>query len=218
MKVEIKRKEEFFACMSHELRNPLNSLLGSLEVISGTKIINMDIMDSAQLAGKTLSNLIGNILNFSKIQNNKLEIYWRPTDLREKLINCTKIYHSLIEKKNIYIKYQIDPELPAALLIDDQKLNQVLINIIGNSIKFTEHGGIHINIEWYPLHGNISTKEIKEIIDTILSYSSRENLENFPDEMCSFDGYDCEITMPTDVSKYVFSDRAKSNRCKGNSL
>ena len=205
IKEEIKSKEQFFACMSHELRNPLNSLLGSLEVISCTKTINMDILSSAQLCGETLLNLIGNILDFSKIQNGKMEILPIPIDPGEKIASSLKIFKNIAEKKNIYIKSMIDEEMPPALLIDWYKLNQVLINVLGNAIKFTETGGIHLNAEWHSLYGNISTTEIENQLQTILSYSSREDLKNFTEELYTLEDDDEELHIPSDIfSNYIF--------------
>ena len=182
IKSEIKSKEQFFACMSHELRNPLNSLLGSIDLISGTKIVQMDVLNSAQLCGETLLNLIGNILDFSKVQAGKMEILLHPTDLREIVINSLTMFKSLAEKKGIFLRCQVDEGLPPALLLDSHKFSQSLINLIGNSIKFTEKGGIHINLEWYPIYGNISTDEVRNDMTEIFDYSSREDLKNLGDE------------------------------------
>ena len=201
IKVEIRNKEQFFACMSHELRNPLNSLLGSVEVISCTKMIDMDILNSAQLCGETLLNLIGNILDFIKVQSGKMDIYASPTDLYERILNSMKMFTNLAQKKNIYLKYQGDEQLPPALLIDAHKLNQVLVNLIGNSIKFTENGGIHIKVEWYPIYADISTSQIQAMLDNILLYSSREDLKNFAEKM---DLEDENHPMPSDMEKYIY--------------
>ena len=204
IKDEIKGKEQFFACISHELRNPLNSLLGSLEVISCSKIIDMDVLNSAQLCGETLLNLIGNILDFSKIQSEKMEIVSLPTDLRDKIRNSLRMFKSLAKKKNIQIKSIMKEDIPPAILLDWHKLNQVLINLVGNSIKFTERGGIYVNVEWFPLFGNISTTEIENQLQNILSYSSREDLMIYTENFLSLaEEYENRL-MP---DKYVFFNK-----------
>ena len=202
IKNEIRKKEEFFACMSHELRNPLNSLLGSLELIIGTKIINMDVINSAQLCGETLLNLIGNILDFSKIETKRMEIHTSATDLREAIKNSLEIYQNLTAKKSLVIKYMADDSFPPALLLDYQKFAQVMTNLIGNSIKFTEKGGIHVNLEWYPIPQAASTDHIQSLLKEVLSYSSREDLKNFSEE---FDPHENKKQAPSDVPNYIFT-------------
>ena len=178
IKNETKRKEQFFACMSHELRNPLNSLLGGLEIISGAQIGFEEVLNSANLCGEALLNLIGNILDVSKIEAGKMSMAAIPTDLGEKILNVVSMFTPTAQKKGILLKFLRAPwNIPSALLIDPLKINQVLINLLGNSLKFTEIGAIYIKLEWHPfIEDDCSIQDVKAKIDEILSTSAREEL------------------------------------------
>ena len=185
MKKETKARETFFASLSHELRNPLNSLLGSLEIISNnTKSkTNPEILQSAKACGETLLNLIGNILDFAKASAGKLEILPSAVDLRSKIKNTCLMFKNLAEKKGLFLNYISDPLFPPALEVDFNKLNQVLINLIGNSIKFTSKGGIYVKLSWIEHREEEPSLEmIRNELDSALCYSSKEELFHQCDE------------------------------------
>ena len=179
---ESESKETFFASMSHEMRNPLNSLLGTLEIIklnlASGQPIDPKILQSAQFSGETLVNLIGNILDFSKIRGNKMDIVLSLTDVRERLSNILAMYSQLAIKKGISLEYLPDFTLPASLQLDHNKLNQCLVNLVGNSIKFTPKGGIIVvKTSWTPISNeNLDHFQIKQNVDNILTQSSREDI------------------------------------------
>ena len=149
-----KEKEMFFASMSHELRNPLNALLASVELLkSSYSNIDREIIENASFCGEILLHLIGNILDVNKIESNKLEIYPQPANLYENIKKITAMLQANAVKKGLYLRFifQNKTPIPSYYIYDQARLNQVLINLIANSIKFTSKGGITLQITWFPL-------------------------------------------------------------------
>ena len=177
---EAESKDIFFASMSHEMRNPLNTLLGTIEImlcnVSMKKNIDPKHLQSAQFSGEILLNLIGNILDFTKIQAHKMNIIPSPVDIREKIYNILQMFKQLANKNGITLEYIPDENIPSALEIDQSKLNQCIINLIGNAIKFTPKGGkISIKTCWFPvMNEQFDHIRIKEKMDQIFKESSRE--------------------------------------------
>jgi len=141
-------KSDFLAKMSHEIRTPLNGLVANLEFLKISQI-NADqreCVDSAQFCSDTLLGIIGDILDLSKIEADKLELEMRPVSLHGVIDEVIAMMRHRSEGKNLHLNAFIDPTLPTTILTDSLRLRQVLINLIGNSIKFTEEGGIHLQV------------------------------------------------------------------------
>jgi PAS domain S-box-containing protein len=142
-------KSEFLANMSHEIRTPLNAVIGFSELLSSiiTDKKQKNYLDSIQTAGKSLLTLINDILDLSKIEAGRLDIQYES-------INPYIIFHELqqifalkIAEKNLEFLVDIDPQLPNALLLDETRLRQVLLNLIGNAVKFTDTGYIKLTAQ-----------------------------------------------------------------------
>ena len=143
-------KDIFFASMSHELRNPLNALLGCIEILrSSSSQTDMEIIDIAVNCGETLLNLIGNILDVSKIENQKLELTPSWGNLIEAIAKDVLMFSGAAKKKGIYLKFIPNSKYPQYFMFDHTKFNQVIVNILGNAIKFTDKGGIRVTVDWY---------------------------------------------------------------------
>lgn len=142
-------KSEFLANMSHEIRTPLNAILGFNQIL----LAEEDNPDKAQKleiiqrSGRTLLGLINDILDLSKIESGKLEIeelYFNP---HEEFSSTVELFHQKAIEKNIVLLYFIDPKLPLKVKGDRLRIKQVLLNLVGNSLKFTPRGGsIYIEI------------------------------------------------------------------------
>ena len=146
----VKGKELFFASMSHELRNPLNALLGCLEIMKDSiNEGNKDIFEIAKICGETLYNLIGNILDISKIESKKLIIRIEPGNLKDTMSRVITMSRSMSSQKGLFLKLEWECPIPIHLLFDHARLTQVLLNLISNSIKFTDKGGIVVRVQWY---------------------------------------------------------------------
>ena len=161
-----KEKDVFFASMSHELRNPLNALLGCIEILKTTATdSDTEIMKIAVTCGETLLNLIGNILDVSKIENQKLELTLNGDNLIECLRKVVLMFSGSAEKKGINIEFIPDSIIPKYFLFDQARLNQVLINLIGNAIKFTDQGYVKVVPSWHPQthDGELSASFVEQL-------------------------------------------------------
>jgi len=141
-------KTQFLAKMSHEIRNLINGVYGMTELLSETKIspIQADYIDKISSCSKSLMTLLNDILDLSKIESGKLEIEYTPFDLHQCVQSCLNIFYSQTEKKQIYLKKEINSDVPQFIYGDEGRLKQVIINLIGNAIKFTHEGGVTLEI------------------------------------------------------------------------
>lgn len=149
-----KAKSEFVANMSHEIRTPLNGILGMLQL---AQITNLDeeqqeIMQTALGAGQSLLVIINDILDLSKIEAGSMELAQRRFDLRELLGLVESSFRLQLMEKGLSLETRMDDSVPLHLLGDDGRIRQVLFNLIGNAVKFTEHGGIVIDVRLHEEH------------------------------------------------------------------
>jgi two-component system sensor histidine kinase/response regulator len=142
-----KAKGEFLANISHEIRTPLNVVIGFSELLSKSlkesKYINY--VDSIRIAGRSLLKLINDILDLSKIEAGMMEIQRAPTNLRSIFKEIQQIFKQKIESKRLDFIIEIDEEAPSVLLLDEPKLREILLNLVGNAVKFTDKGFVKIS-------------------------------------------------------------------------
>jgi PAS domain S-box-containing protein len=139
-------KSEFLANMSHEIRTPLNAVIGFSELLSTlvTEKKQKNYLDSIQTAGKSLLTLINDILDLSKIEAGHLEFQYDIVNPRVIFNELQQIFAIKIAEKQLAFIVDIDEQLPLTLMLDETRLRQVLLNLIGNAIKFTERGYIRL--------------------------------------------------------------------------
>ncbi len=142
-------KSGFLATMSHEIRTPLNGLIGMAELLGNTSlsIKQQEYLKSIQLSGEALLNVINDILDYSRIESEKMELDIAPFELE----NCIKdtfeiLYYKALERSNEML-YFIEPAVPKIIMGDKARLRQILLNLIGNAIKFTKNGDIRIHVK-----------------------------------------------------------------------
>ncbi len=148
-----RQRSEFVANMSHELRTPLNSIIGFSGILlknTGKVLGNKELNFSEKINrnGKHLLGLINDILDLSKIEAGRMEITIRPSQLSPLLVDVVDMLHTQADAKNIDLLLDLPEQLPR-VETDIEKLKQVLINIVGNAIKFTPDGGVTIRPRWH---------------------------------------------------------------------
>ncbi len=142
-------KSEFLANMSHELRTPLNGILGYAQILKREKNLTSGQQQGAgiiQHCGEHLLTLINDILDLSKIEARKMELYINEFCLPEFLNSIVQIFRIRAQQKGITFLYEQLSPLPRVVSGDEQKLRQILINLLGNAIKFTEKGGVAFKV------------------------------------------------------------------------
>jgi signal transduction histidine kinase/CheY-like chemotaxis protein len=146
-------KSEFLATMSHEIRTPLNAIIGMADVLAhGSSLSPHDrkCVEVSQRNGIALLNLINDILDLSKVESGKVELESVCFDLRDIVAAAAEVVELKAAGKGLWLRQTIDPAIPVFRIGDPNRLRQVLINLLGNSLKFTETGGLEVRVETDP--------------------------------------------------------------------
>ncbi|NJK90684.1 MAG: transporter substrate-binding domain-containing protein [Blastochloris sp.] len=139
-------KSEFLANVSHEIRTPMNAILGFNALLKKevASPLGQRYLDAVEAGSRTLLTVINDILDLSKVESGKLELRYEMTDLRHLIGEACGLFDYRNEQKKLRIDYLVEDSVPARLLLDGVRLRQVLFNLLGNAVKFTEQGSIHV--------------------------------------------------------------------------
>ena len=161
-------KTAFLANMSHEIRTPMNAILGFSELLGGDlgSPKHQQYLQSIRSSAESLLQLINDILDMSKIEAGVMELRPEPTDLREICDFIRVLFSKSAAKKNIRLACHVNADLPHAVLMDRIRLRQIMVNLVGNAVKFTDAGGIDVRVTWEKLDGNGHITLIIEVEDT----------------------------------------------------
>jgi len=158
-------KSRFLGNMSHELRTPLNAVIGCAYWLNRTELSakQREAIGAIQSSGEHLLAMISDILDIAKIEAGKFELLAAPLDLHDCVAGVGEMFRLPAEERGLDFVVDIAPEVPAGVVADRKRIRQVLINLVGNAIKFTEHGGVALRVA--ALASNGATTRLRFIVE-----------------------------------------------------
>jgi PAS domain S-box-containing protein len=173
-------KSSFLANMSHEIRTPLNGVLGFTDLLGSTELqqIQKTYLNNIKVSGNTLLDTINDILDFSKIEAGKLVLYPTSISLLNLLEQACDVVIIMVSNKKLELILNISPELPRNVLADSTRLKQILLNLLGNAVKFTEHGLIELKVEYTKINDHEGSFHFS-ILDTGIGIREEEKSKLF---------------------------------------
>ncbi|KIL36456.1 diguanylate cyclase [Cohnella kolymensis] len=145
-----KAKSEFLAMMSHEIRTPMNGVIGMTDLLMESPSLSAEQREYLEIirkSGETLLNIINDILDFSKIDSGVTELAEEPLDVRACIFESVDLLSPKAQTKQLEVSFSMHQDVPPLIYGDSKRLKQVLMNLIGNAIKFTDKGGISISVK-----------------------------------------------------------------------
>lgn len=141
-------KSDFLATMSHEIRTSLNGVIGFMEMLNSTKLDDeqRDYVESVKTSGEALMALINNVLDFSKIESGHLHLELREFSLAVVVEETAATFRRECKQRGLQLQVDITPNVPSAVIGDENRIRQILTNLIGNAVKFTNSGSITVNV------------------------------------------------------------------------
>ncbi len=171
-------KEDFLANMSHEIRTPMNAIIGMVELALRDEQLTgqeKDYLYNIQAAGEDLLSIIDDILDVTKIDSGDLEITEEEYEIMSIVHDVMNVIQVMLGEKDVKLLIDIDPNIPTGLKGDGVRIKQIMMNLLGNAVKYTEKGEIHLKLEREPLEGQDTRINLKvSVSDTGIGISEEQ--------------------------------------------
>jgi len=160
-------KTQFLANMSHEIRTPMNGVIGALDLLGRGELSppQRKLLETATSSSEALLTVLNEVLDFAKIEAGKLELVQEPLAIRAVLVSVVNLFSPLAQHKGLALSADLSPALPARVRGDAARIRQVLLNLVGNAVKFTAHGSIVVRARRAP-GGDSRLMVVFEVEDT----------------------------------------------------
>lgn len=163
----LRAKGAFLAAMSHEIRTPMNGVLGATELLFDQPMNSSQrkLLETVRSSGEALLGIINDILDYSKVEAGGMKLTESPTDLKKLLGDTLEAVRPLAQKKKLELSLQLDSAVPAWVAIDSHRLRQMVLNFVGNALKFTQEGSIRLRVKPLAEVNGVSRARF-EVVDT----------------------------------------------------